>query len=98
MVLSHFDFEETQHFLDRLQPSSDDVELVQDDAVRTALMTALLVSYWRHFSTSDADGQKTQRLPSEMLKGVSREHRNFMRRCVCFATSSSHIQIPSLPS
>ena len=55
IVLSHFDFEETRDFLDRLQPIRDDVEPVQDDVARAALMTALLVSYWRPFSTSEAD-------------------------------------------
>src|SRR6266705_3593201 len=48
MVLSHFDLQETQKFLDRLQPVGDVAAAGQDDVVvRTALMTALLVSYWR---------------------------------------------------
>ena len=75
MALSHFDFEETLRFLDRLQPIRDDVEPVQDDAVQAALMTALLVSYWRPFSTSEDDGQTARRLPSELLEGLSREKR-----------------------
>jgi hypothetical protein len=75
MVLSHFDFEETRDFLDRLHPIRDDVERVQADAVRAALMTSLLVSYWRPFSASDADGQTARRLPSELLQGLSLEQR-----------------------
>jgi hypothetical protein len=72
MALSHFDFEETRRFLDRLQPIKDDIEIVKDDALRTALMTALIVSYWRPFSTSKADGQTAKYLPSdELLQGLS---------------------------
>lgn len=75
MVLSHSDFEETRDFLDRLQPIRDDIEPAQDDVVRAALMTALLVSYWRPFLASDADGQTAQHLPKKLLQGLSREQR-----------------------
>ena len=81
MALSHFDFEETLRFLDRLQPIRDDVKPVQDDAVQVALMTALLVSYWRPFSTSEDDGQTAKRLPSELLKGLSRVSQGLQSSC-----------------
>src|SRR5258708_5037326 len=73
MALSYFDFEETRLFLDRLEPTTADNGAEQDNAIRTALMTALLVSYWRPFAVGRSDGQTAQRLPKELLEGLSRE-------------------------
>lgn len=67
MALSHFDFQEARQFLDRLQTASE------DEIIRAALMTALLVSYWRPFSASEADGLTAKRLPEQLLDGLPSE-------------------------
>jgi hypothetical protein len=76
MALSHFDFVEALTYLDRLQPASANDKAQPDRTLRTALMTALIVAYWRPFTLNDADGQTARRLPEELLAGLSPAQRH----------------------
>lgn len=71
MVLSHYDFEDARAFLNKLEPMDSVEDVVHDPDIRRALMTAMLVSYWRPFSGNEPDGETATVLPSSCLRGLT---------------------------